>query len=76
MFQRTGVAVTITEGRDVRMEEAMAVERPYCPAEVRARDDGVGTGLDWTVGLGWRHVRGFRGRQSTVAWRGSCNQCD
>lgn len=35
VFERTGAKVKWVEGRDVRMAELLAQQRPYCPAEVR-----------------------------------------
>jgi len=34
VFERTGAKVAWVEGRDVRMAELLAAQRPYCPAEV------------------------------------------
>lgn len=37
VFERTGAKVAWVEGRDVRMTELLAAQRPYCPAEVGRR---------------------------------------
>lgn len=35
MFRRTGKEVNFVEGRDIRMEDLLPLQRPYCPSEVR-----------------------------------------
>jgi acetyl-CoA synthetase len=37
--QRTGANVPMVEGRDLRLEELMARQRPNCPAEVMDSED-------------------------------------
>lgn len=39
VFERTGAAVPMVEGRDLPMKQLLANQRPYCPAEVMDSED-------------------------------------
>lgn len=39
VFERTGAAVHMEEGRDVAMKDLLATQRPFCPAEAMDSED-------------------------------------